>query len=532
MTLKLSFLGAAGTVTGSCFVIETDEARIMVDCGMFQGSKTLKQLNYQPFRVPASTIDAVLLTHAHIDHSGLLPKLMLDGFRQRIYTTAATADLLGCMLPDSGHIQETEVEALNRRTARRGIRPVTPIYTAHDAERLLHQLWTVDYAQWQKVAKGIRARWWNAGHLLGSASIEVEVTDDNFSHPKRFLFSGDIGPDHKLLQPDPYAPEGFDIVVCEATYGDTERIDVSKESRLKALAEIVGKASQAGGALLIPSFAVERTQELVTDLASLIDTGAVPSFPIFVDSPLASKATNIFKRHAQDLDEGHALLKAFASPNLRVSETIEDSKAIARIRGFHVVIAASGMCDAGRIRHHLRNWLHRPDATVLLVGYQAKGSLGRFLQDGARAVRIQGDEILVRASIRTIESYSGHADASQLIKWVKDRLPIQQAIFLVHGETDALAALKERLSGEVAPQERILIPRLDDTFAIGSTSITITDQRSPPRLAATAVGELDWHNDLSQLMLELHQILDRSDSDFERRRIVNQLSQALKKEFG
>jgi metallo-beta-lactamase family protein len=526
MTIRLSFHGAARTVTGSCFVLETDKARVMIDCGMFQGSKTLKALNYGEFPVPPATLDAVLLTHAHIDHSGLLPKLMLAGYQGSIYATSATNDLLACMLPDSGHIQEIEVEQLNRRATRRGHDPVTPIYTARDAVRLLEQLSPVTYGEWSPVAKGIRARWWNAAHLLGSGSVEVEA-EDRDGKPLRLLFSGDIGPDHKLLHPDPDAPEGFDVVVCESTYGDRDRDDPTPAARIKTLAEVVTAAQRAGGALVIPSFAVERTQELVTDLVGLIEAGTVQPFQIFVDSPLASKATEVFKEHAGDLDNGEALLRAFGSPYLRMSETVEDSKAIARIRGFHVIIAASGMCDAGRIRHHLRNWLHRPNATVLLVGYQAQGTLGRLLLDGESAVRIQGDEILVKATIRTIDSYSGHADATELLDWVKARLPVRLGLFLVHGEEPAMTAFEQRLADDLMPRDRIFLPALDETFEIGRDAIRALPSRAVPRLEPAAVAQPDWHNDLSKLMLTISQRIDAAADERAKKVILRRLQRAL-----
>jgi metallo-beta-lactamase family protein len=258
MPVTLSVHGAAGTVTGSCFLLETGQARVLIDCGMFQGSKTLKQLNYEPFPFDPHRLDAMLLTHAHIDHSGLIPKLMLAGFEKRIYATKATIDLLGCMLPDSGHIQESEVESLNRRNKRRGRKEVEPIYTVINAQQSLDLLESVTYRAWANVAPGVRAKWWNAGHLLGSASIEIEIEAKAGGKPQRILFSGDIGPDHKLLQPDPEAPAQFDTVICESTYGDRDRLDVSDSDRTQLLAREINLARQAGGALLIPSFAVER----------------------------------------------------------------------------------------------------------------------------------------------------------------------------------------------------------------------------------------------------------------------------------
>ena len=282
---------------------------------------------------------------------------------------------------------------------------------------------------------GVRARYWNAGHLLGSASIEIECADGAASEqPIRILASGDIGPDAKLLQPDPDAPSGFDYVISEATYGDRERPATTPAERRARLAGEVRDAATRKGALLIPAFAVERTQELIVDLVDLMERGHIPSAPIFLDSPLAIRATEVFRKHAESLDPEVDVQRLLNSSQLRFTETVEESKAIAKLTGFHIVIAASGMCDAGRIRHHLRNWLWNARGTVLLVGFQAQGTLGRFLVDGATAVRIQGNEIKVAATIRTIDEYSGHADGSELARWIAERRPIRRGLFLVHGE--------------------------------------------------------------------------------------------------
>jgi metallo-beta-lactamase family protein len=527
MSITLGFYGAAGTVTGSCFLLETGRSRVLIDCGMFQGSKTLKQLNYDPFPFDPKKLDAVLLTHAHIDHSGLLPKLVLAGFGGLVHATTSTVALLGCMLPDSGHIQESEVEALNRRNRQRGKVEVTPIYTVEQALRCLEQLSGVSYGAWLNVAKDVRARWWNAGHMLGSASVELEVENKDGA-PTTLLFSGDIGPDHKLLQPDPVAPAGFDYVICEATYGDRDRIEVSAEARREVLAREFRAAHAASGPLLIPSFAVERTQEVVADLIGLMDEGLVPPASVFVDSPLASKATAIFKDHARELQNGQALTKALASSHLHMTESVAESKALARFSGFHVIIAASGMCDAGRIRHHLRNWLAQPRATVLLVGYQAQGTLGRILQDGATAVRIQGDETVVRARIRAIDQYSGHADGRELIAWVNERLPIRKALFVVHGEDTALSGLQTRLAkSRAVAAERILIPQMDDRFSFGPAGAVLLARDAAPRIDPVAAAKLDWHNDLSKLQLDIGEAVSQAADERARQVVIRRLRRAL-----
>ncbi|WP_315974874.1 MBL fold metallo-hydrolase [Microvirga yunnanensis] len=351
MSLHLHFNGAARTVTGSCFLLETDAARVLVDCGMFQGSKSERELNYRDFPFQPAGISALCLTHAHIDHSGLIPKLVKAGFKGPIYATAATVDLASIMLPDSGHIQELEVDQLNRRNRRRGRPTVAPIYTAEDAVACLGQFRPVPYSEWQPVAPGFRARYWNAGHLLGSASIEMEVTPDGGGEPIRLLFSGDVGPDHRLLHPDPDGPVNLDYVVLEATYGDTDRTGVTQERRRRLLRDEVRAAMQPSGVLLIPSFAVERTQELLVDLLELMEAGELPDIPVFIDSPLATKASAIFKKHAGELRNGSDLVQALGSRWVRFTESVEESKAIDRIHSFHIIIAASGMCEAGRRCH-------------------------------------------------------------------------------------------------------------------------------------------------------------------------------------
>ncbi|MHB2169037.1 MBL fold metallo-hydrolase [Alsobacter sp. R-9] len=522
---RLSFHGAALGVTGSCFELETGDARILVDCGLFQGSKTEKELNYRALPFPPRSIQAVLLTHAHIDHSGLLPRLAREGFAGTILATPATKDLCSVMLPDSGHIQEIEVEQLNRRSARRGgAKAVEPIYTAEDAEACMRHFRTVQAGRWIQAAPGLKARFWNAGHLLGSASIEVEVTEGG--EMTRILFSGDIGPANKLLRHDPEGPRELDYVVCEATYGDCDREDTSPDVRRRLLKEEVLSAHAEGGALLIPSFAVERTQELLVDLVTLIEARDVPAAPIFIDSPLAMRASAVFEAHAGEGENGDALVRALNSRHVRFTETAEQSKSIARTRGFHIVIAASGMCEAGRIRHHLKDWLWRETGTVLLVGFQAQGTLGRILQDGASRVRIQGEQIDVRARIRSLDLYSGHADAPELADWVEARLPIRRNLFLVHGEEPAITALKTRVSSLV-DAERIITPGLDATYTLTAQGAVLVETGEPGRLRPDQIARLDWHNDLSRLLLDIDEAVRDAADERVRRIIIRKLRRAL-----
>lgn len=524
---KLHFHGAAQIVTGSCYRLEHRGAEILIDCGMFQGSKSEKELNYRAFPFDPTKLTALLLTHAHIDHAGLIPKLTKAGFPGPIYATPATVDLCAVMLPDSGHIQEVEVQQLNRRNSRRGKEPVEPIYTFSDAVAALTQFRPVLFSHWFDVTDDIRARYWNAGHLLGSASIEIELAGAGRDGAAlRVLFSGDLGPDNKLLQPDPESPSGADFVICESTYGDRDRIDASEDERRRILREEVQAAAKQQGALLIPSFAVERTQELLVDLNRLIRDGDIPPTPIFIDSPLATKASNIFVSHKDEIDHGDELSQAFRSPNVRFTESVEQSKAIARLRGFHIIIAASGMCEAGRIRHHLKDWLWRANGTVLLVGFQAVGTLGRILQDGAAQVRIQGEEINVRARIRSIDLYSGHADGPELVNWVTRRAPISQAVFLTHGEAPAQAALTARIAGAV-PAGRVLAPALDTAFELTLDGPRQFETGQRPRTEPAVIGRPDSHNDLAALLIDINEQIDKAADERTRAVIVRKLRRAL-----
>jgi metallo-beta-lactamase family protein len=521
----LRFYGAAGSVTGSCFMLEQRGSKILVDCGMFQGSKTERELNYRPFPFAVGEIDAVILTHGHIDHSGLLPKLYKAGYDGPVFATPPTIDLCGVMLPDSGHIQESEVEQLNRRNRHRGRDPVEPIYTAKDATEALTLFRSVELGAWQTIADGLRFRFWNAGHMLGSASVELELSVGGT--PRRILFSGDIGPSHKLLEFDPTGPAGVDWLVCESTYGDRDREDATVEGRRQALREVVLAARNPNGALLIPSFAVERAQELITDLQWLFEQGQVPPCPVVIDSPLAMKASRIFLDHAGELEEGALLARGMKARNIRFTETAEQSRALDLMKGFHIVIAASGMCDAGRIRHRLKNWLWRDEGTVLLVGYQAEGTLGRILQDGAPVVKIQGEEIKVRAAIRSLDLYSGHADGPELAAWLRARMPVTEAVFLVHGEAKALAGMRARAADLVGP-DRVYVPHLDSVFALEpGAPRDLSPLAPPPRIDEGQTGRRDWHNDYQSLMLDLQQELRKAADDKARAAVIRKIRRAL-----
>ncbi|MGA0604055.1 MBL fold metallo-hydrolase [Caulobacter sp. KR2-114] len=524
MSVRLSFHGAAGCVTGFCARLETPQATLLVDCGMFQGSKTLKALNYQPFPFDAKSIDAVLLTHAHIDHSGLLPKLMLAGFDGPIWATTATRELCEVMLADSGSIQESEVEHLNRRNQRRGRATVEPIYTAEDGRRVVRQFRKTVLNEPAQVAPGVTATYWEAGHILGSASIQLDIDGEE---PMRLLFSGDLGPGGRDYNPDPEGPAGIDHLVIESTYGDRERPLLTPEARRGLLADELNAAHEAGGPLLIPAFAVERTQELLADILTLMDDGKVPEAEIFLDSPLAIEATEIFQRRGWNRASGHNPFAGVRSgQRLKFLRAPWESDGLERLRGWHIIMAASGMCDAGRVRKHLERLLWRREATVLLTGYQAAGTLGRLLADGAKHVSIQGDDVRVAARVRMLDAYSGHADASALVRWAQARTPIRGSVFLAHGENTGLDGLRRRLDAAGVAPGRLIVPTLDESFRLAAATATAA-QAPAARLAAASVASPDWHNQRAAFLADLGDRLEAASSDRERADMLARLRRVL-----
>ena len=530
MTVSLHLHGAAGTVTGSCHRLVTPHGELLIDCGMFQGSKSLRTLNYRPFPFDAGRIAAVLLTHAHIDHTGLFPKLALAGFRGRAWATAATRDLLYWLLPDAGTIQENDVARLNRRNARRADPEVTAIYTRADAEAALDLIHPHAYDTWFEPVPGVRARMRNAGHILGSAFMELEV--DAEPSPIRLTFSGDLGPLEKALQHDPAAPEAADIALIESTYGDRTRDRLTESERRDRLGRELAGGLKKGGNVIVPVFAVERTQEILDDIAALKRDGLLASVPVFLDSPLAGRTTEVFRRHRAALatsEDGHP----FSTGDFRLTETIEQSKAISRIHGGAVILAGSGMCDAGRVKHHLKDHLWRPDSTILFVGYQAPGTLGALIRDGAAHVRIHGEEVSVKARIRSMDAYSGHADRDELVAWARPLFRRLGTALLVHGEPNSMDSLAEALSKAGLQRSRIVVPTLDQCFDlehrdgrwIATPSALGTE---PPRMIADkASARRDWHNDYAQTLLDLRAALRNAPDDRRRSRLLQEMRRLI-----
>lgn len=512
----LTFHGAARTVTGACFELAHGRSRVLVDCGLFQGPRSLEALNREPFRFDARGIDAVVLTHAHIDHSGLLPRLVRDGYQGDIWCTGPTADLLGVMLPDAGRIQEGDAERRNRRADRRDEPAVEPLYTEADAVAAAELARTVALGAWFEPAPGIRARLWNAGHILGSASVEIEVGGS------RLLFSGDVGPEHKAFHADPEAPAGFDHVICESTYGDRDRETVTLEERRHLLEVEIRGALARGGNLVVPVFAVERTQELLLDVASLINTGRLPHTNVFIDSPMASRVTRVFGAHAKGLED-LGTGEVFRHPAFHFVEDVAQSMRLNDVSGA-IILSASGMCEAGRIRHHLVHNLPRAESTVLFVGYQAAGTLGRTILEGAQRVRISGRDVAVKAQVRRIDSYSAHADRTELLDWVAAREPIRGSLFLSHGEGPALEALRRDLAKDQAAAT-VIVPEVGERYELPAGR--------PARRLATGrvelreVVERDWENDYADLAVNLKAELKRIGDERARKEAIARMRAVL-----
>ncbi len=441
--MRLTFLGAAGEVTGSCYLIETETVRFLVDCGMFQGGREADKKNRTAFTFDPKAVDFVLLTHAHIDHSGLLPRLSAWGFRGPVYCTTATADLLQVMLKDSAFIQEKETEWRNKSRPRsRSSQDWAPLYTVTQAETMLRQLHRVEYDQDVKPHPAIRCHFRDAGHILGSAIIELWVNTQ--TGDKKIVFSGDLGqPGHPIVR-DPCYIEHADIVLIESTYGN--RMHRNLQETINELVHVITETLvHQRGNVIIPAFTVGRTQDLLFLLIDLYRQGKLPVMDIYVDSPMARAATEITLKHIALLDrESSEALRwmndTAQKPRIHFVQDIEESKQLNHRNGI-IIISASGMCDAGRIKQHLKYNLDRPECSIVITGFQAQGTLGRRLVDGARQVRIYGEEIRVRATIHTIGGLSAHADQADLIDWLKHFRAMPEKIFVMHGEPQNAAAL-------------------------------------------------------------------------------------------
>ena len=464
--MKLSFLGGAGEVTGSCTLVETGDARFLVDCGMFQGGHDAWAKNQAALAFDLRQLDFVLLTHAHIDHSGLLPRLSALGYRGPIYVTETTAELLEVILQDSAHLQEKEAEWRSRHRDNRRRLPMAPLYTMSQARTCLGQLRTLAYETEFRPHPAVSCRFHDAGHILGSAIVDVRVR--TAGETRRLVFSGDLGQPGNGLLPSPRQVDGADVLLIESTYGNRLH-KTPEDTKTELLAAIAG--TLANGNVIIPAFAVGRTQAVLYDLAGLARSGQLPPLRVFIDSPMAEKATLITRRHLELLappvrELDHWMRGNPAEWQLRFTHEVEESMALNQIRSGAIIISASGMCDAGRIKHHLRWNLPRSECAVLITGFQAEGTLGRRLVDGARKVRIFNDDIQVRARLHTIGGLSAHADRDGLLAWLRGFTHAPGRTFVVHGERETAAGFADRVRTQLG-WTRVDAARLGDvhTFA-------------------------------------------------------------------
>ena len=447
--MKITFCGAAGTTTGSQHLLHVNGQKILLDCGLYQGRREQShEVNCNfPYFDPA-TIDCVVLSHAHIDHSGNLPNLCRKGYKGNIFATFATRDLCQIMLADSARIQESDVDWLNKHNIRKGLPLVEPLYSEQDAEKCLRQFVTINYERPMLIAPGVTLTFLDAGHILGSAQVLLEIDDQEDGKAKRLLFSGDVGRGSNDLLNDPVVAQNIDILIMESTYGGREH-EVPAGVDLH-IGNIINEAVARKGKIFIPAFAVERTQQILYALHKLFEERKIPDVPVFVDSPLAVSATEIFRLHPEGFNgEVYADLferdNPFGFENLTLIRAVKASKELNELRGTAIIIAASGMCEAGRILHHLKNGIGDPKNTVLFVGYCAENTLGRKIREGMKEVPIFGEPYHVRAKIEKIDSFSGHADHSELLEYFARMTGSKAKVFLVHGETENSQKLKDAL---------------------------------------------------------------------------------------
>jgi len=532
--VRVTCLGGAGTVTGSSYLVESAAGnKVLIDCGMFQGGKEMEDRNWKDWGFDPVRISTLFLTHAHIDHSGKIPKLVKDGFKGRILTSPPTAELCSIMLLDAAHIQEMDAEWQNRKNKRRSTQEVLPLYTTEDAEASLKFFSPIEKDKIVEPEPGIRARMRNSGHILGASILELWIEEGGA--PLKMVFSGDLGKKNQLIVRDPQEIFDADYLFLESTYGNRlhRSLDESKAELLEAIQYAVSHKEK----VLIPAFAVERTQEILYILGEFQRAGRLPKIPIFVDSPLAIKATEIFRKNKKYYDEeAQAILDRgydpFNMPNLRYSATTEDSRAINETKGSAIIIAGNGMCTAGRIRHHLKHNLWRPGTSLVIVGFQALGSTGRQIVDGAKEVRLLGETVAVKAKVFTIGGFSAHADQNDLLEWA-GHFESTPKVFLVHGEpsaSESLAAkIKERLGLDV------YIPKWKERLVLKPREVVVEEAagpEAPPDFQAAMFNTIvDLENQLKALKKQVQSRKDLGEDDVDRMKYIEEEIKAIAEEW-
>ncbi|MBV1757844.1 MAG: MBL fold metallo-hydrolase [Dethiosulfatibacter sp.] len=491
--MKIKFTGGAGVLTGSCHYIEYAGKKILLDCGLFQGRSETEKLNENEFPFNPSEIDYLLLSHSHIDHSGRIPLLVKKGFKGKIFASNPTYDLCTIMLMDSAHIQETEAQWKTEKALRKGEEPILPLYTKDDAQNSLNFFKPVLYEQYEEIDENLTVRFVDAGHILGSSIIEMWFKENG--NTTKVVFSGDLGMKNKPIIKDPKIIEKADYLIIESTYGD--RLHDSSDERVEKLANTILKTIRNKGTVVIPSFAVGRTQEIIYELNEHYDGESefkkeFDKINVYIDSPLASKATEIFKKNAHVFDEAtRNKIMSGDNPlefkNLHFTQTVDESKALNVSTEPKVIISASGMCNAGRIRHHLKHNLWRKNATIVFVGYMAEGTLGRMLKDGLKEVKLFGEEIVVNADIVSIDGFSGHADQNGLLEWLSGFKEGPKKIFLVHGEESSKQTFSEKIKEKFNYES--IIPLMNSEYLIENNEVVMISEGIMPIELDTIVAK-------------------------------------------
>jgi len=462
--MKVQVLGAAKEVTGSCYSLTTDDDQILIDCGMFQGSKDLERLNYEKFGFSPRKYKALVLTHAHLDHCGRIPLLVKNGFREKIYSTDATKALAQVIMMDSANIAMEDAITENKRRAKENLPPRKPIYTLSDVSDAMKLFSTVKYEKNVRVTKNIYLKFYDAGHILGSASAQITVTEKG--KQKIVVFSGDLGQENSILVKNTTPIQKADYVFMESTYGD--RLHDPRDKRSRELIRVIKETYARGGKLFIPTFAVERTQELLYNIGQFMENGTIPKMPVFLDSPMAIRSTNVFRKYMKYFNDDIKLRMketndVFGFPELTLTRTRAESIEINGVTEPCIVLAGNGMCSAGRIKHHIANNIEDEKNTILFVGFQVEGTLGYWIQRGEKNVHLLGKEVVVNAKIESIEGFSAHADKVGLLKWLKNFSPKPKKVFIIHGDVEQQEALSKTLAKE---KYESYIPSLNEEIEI------------------------------------------------------------------